>query len=89
MTILKDMNEFRSSIDVALLDDITAEYRCRCFHWRRANCHFSCCKSKNVSDALSNQDPFSKAFVMARGIIGDRQGERVCHITSSTNNILV
>jgi nitrite reductase [NAD(P)H], small subunit len=27
--------------------------------------------------ALSNQDPFSKAFVMSRGIIGDLQGERV------------
>ncbi len=25
----------------------------------------------------SNQDPFSKAFVMSRGILGDLQGERV------------
>ncbi|WP_445116305.1 nitrite reductase small subunit NirD [Acinetobacter sp. WZC-1] len=27
--------------------------------------------------ALSNQDPFSQAFVMSRGILGDLQGERV------------
>ncbi len=26
---------------------------------------------------MSNQDPFSQAFVMSRGIIGDLQGERV------------
>lgn len=75
MTILKDMNEL-DWIDICALDDITANTGVGALIGEQQMAIFRVANEKRVY-ALSNQDPFSKAFVMARGIIGDLQGERV------------
>lgn len=76
MTILKNMNEL-NWLDICALDDITPNTGVGALiddHQQIAI--FRVGNEKRVY-ALSNQDPFSKAFVMSRGIIGDVQGERV------------
>lgn len=75
MTILKEMNEL-DWIDVCDLDDLTANTGVGALIADQQVAIFRIGNEKRVY-ALSNQDPFSKAFVMARGIIGDLQGERV------------
>lgn len=75
MTILKDMNEL-NWFDVCSLDDLTPNTGAGALVDGQQIALFRVGNEKRVY-ALSNQDPFSKAFVMARGIIGDLQGERV------------
>ncbi|MEG1233797.1 MAG: nitrite reductase small subunit NirD, partial [Acinetobacter sp.] len=75
MTILKEMNEL-DWIDVCDLDDLTANTGVGALIADQQVAIFRVGNEKRVY-ALSNQDPFSKAYVMARGIIGDLQGERV------------
>lgn len=75
MTILKEMNDL-DWIDICALEDITANTGVGALLENQQIAIFRVGSEKRVY-ALSNQDPFSKAFVMARGIIGDVQGERV------------
>ena len=75
MTILKEMNELEW-IDVCDLNDLTANTGVGALIADQQIAIFRVGNEKRVY-ALSNQDPFSKAFVMSRGIIGDIQGERV------------
>ena len=75
MTILKDMNEL-NWVEVCALDDITPNTGVAALVEDQQIAIFRVGSEKRVY-ALSNQDPFSKAFVMSRGIIGDLQGERV------------
>lgn len=75
MTILQDMNE-RSWVDVCALDDITPNTGVCALIDHQQIAIFRVGNEKRVY-ALSNQDPFSQAFVMSRGIVGDLQGERV------------
>lgn len=75
MTILKDMNEL-DWVEICALDDITPNTGVGALIEQQQIAIFRVGAEKRVY-ALSNQDPFSKAFVMSRGIIGDLQGERV------------
>ena len=75
MTILKEMNEL-DWVDVCALDDLTANTGAGALVEGQQIAIFRVGSEKRVY-ALSNQDPFSQAFVMSRGIIGDLQGERV------------
>ena len=75
MTILKDMNEL-NWVEVCALDDITPNTGVGALIENQQIALFRVGHEKRVY-ALSNQDPFSKAFVMSRGILGDLQGERV------------
>ena len=75
MTIYKDMNDLHW-IDVCALDDLTPNTGVGALIAEQQVAIFRVGNEKRVY-VLSNQDPFSKAFVMARGIIGDLQGERV------------
>ena len=75
MTILKDMNEL-DWLDICALQDITPNTGVGALLGQQQVAIFRVGSEKRVY-ALSNQDPFSKAFVMSRGIIGDLQGERV------------
>lgn len=75
MTIFKDMNEL-NWVEVCALDDITPNTGVAALVEDQSIAIFRVGSEKRVY-ALSNQDPFSKAFVMSRGIIGDLQGERV------------
>ena len=75
MTILKEMNEL-NWVDVCALDDVTPNTGVGALIEHQQIAIFRVGAEKRVY-ALSNQDPFSQAFVMSRGIIGDLQGERV------------
>lgn len=75
MTILKEMNEL-DWVDVCALDDLTPNTGAGALIEHQQIAIFRVGAEKRVY-ALSNQDPFSQAFVMSRGIIGDLQGERV------------
>lgn len=75
MTILQDMNEL-NWVDVCALDDITPNTGVCALIENQQIAIFRVGNEKRVY-ALSNQDPFSQAFVMSRGIVGDLQGERV------------
>lgn len=75
MTILKEMNEL-DWVDVCALDDVTPNTGVGALIEHQQIAIFRVGVEKRVY-ALSNQDPFSQAFVMSRGIIGDLQGERV------------
>lgn len=75
MTILQDMNEL-NWIQVCALDEITPNTGVCALIQNQQIAIFRIGNEKRVY-ALSNQDPFSQAFVMSRGIVGDLQGERV------------
>lgn len=75
MTVFKDMNDL-NWLDVCALDDITPNTGVGALIDEQQIAIFRVGSEKRAY-ALSNQDPFSKAFVMSRGIIGDLQGERV------------
>lgn len=78
MTILKEMNLIQELewVEICHLDDITPNTGGGALINEQQIALFRVGCEKRVY-ALSNQDPFSKAFVMSRGIIGDLQGERV------------
>ncbi|WP_109441095.1 nitrite reductase small subunit NirD [Acinetobacter haemolyticus] len=78
MTNLKDMNMLPENqwIDVCHLDDITPNTGVGALVADQSVALFRVGNEKRIY-ALSNKDPFSQANVMARGIIGDLQGERV------------
>ena len=78
MTNLKDMNMLPENqwIDVCHLDDITPNTGVGALIAGQSVALFRVVNEKRIY-ALSNKDPFSQANVMARGIIGDLQGERV------------
>ena len=69
MTMFKDMNEL-NWVEVCALDDITPNTGVAALVEDQQIAIFRVGSEKRVY-ALSNQDPFSKAFVMSRGIIGD------------------
>jgi NAD(P)H-dependent nitrite reductase small subunit len=75
MTILKDMNEL-DWVEICALDDITPNTGVGALIENQQIAIFRVGEEQRVY-ALSNQDPFSQAYVMSRGIIGDLQGERV------------
>ncbi|RZA05560.1 MAG: nitrite reductase small subunit NirD, partial [Moraxellaceae bacterium] len=75
MTILKEIDELEW-VEVCGLGDITPNTGVGALIEQQQIAVFRVGQEKRVY-ALSNQDPFSKAFVMSRGIIGDLQGERV------------
>ena len=75
MTILKEMNDL-DWVEICSLDDITPNTGVGALIDNQQIAIFRVGNEKRVY-ALSNQDPFSQAFVMSRGIIGDLQGERV------------
>ena len=75
MTILKEIDEL-DWVEVCGLDDITPNTGVGALIEQQQIALFRVGQEKRVY-ALSNQDPFSQAFVMSRGIIGDLQGERV------------
>ncbi|WP_425916918.1 nitrite reductase small subunit NirD [Acinetobacter sp. TSRC1-2] len=75
MTILKEMNELEW-VEICSLDDIIPNTGVGALINEQQIALFRVGNEKRVY-ALSNQDPFSQAFVMSRGIIGDLQGERV------------
>lgn len=75
MTILKEINDL-DWVEVCSLDDITPNTGVGALIDNQQIAIFRVGTEKRVY-ALSNQDPFSQAFVMSRGIIGDLQGERV------------
>ncbi|OTG65457.1 nitrite reductase small subunit NirD [Acinetobacter silvestris] len=78
MTILKEMNatDELDWIEICSLDDITPNTGVGAIINQQQIALFRVGNEKRVY-ALSNQDPFSQAFVMSRGIVGDLQGERV------------
>lgn len=78
MTILKEMNLIQELewVEICHLDDITPNTGVGALINEQQIALFRVGCEKRVY-ALSNEDPFSKAFVMSRGIIGDLQGERV------------
>ncbi len=78
MTILKEINPTTELewLEICALDDLTPNTGAGALLGEQQIAIFRVANEKRVY-ALSNQDPFSKAFVMARGIIGDVQGERV------------
>ncbi len=75
MTILKEIDEL-DWVEVCGLDDITPNTGVGALIGQQQIALFRVGQEKRVY-ALSNQDPFSHAFVMSRGILGDLQGERV------------
>lgn len=75
MTILQDMNEL-NWVEICALDDITPNTGVCALVEGQQIAIFRVGNEKRVY-ALSNRDPFSQAYVMSRGIIGDLQGERV------------
>ena len=75
MTILKEMNEM-DWVEICDLEDITPNTGVGALLDHQQIAIFRVGHEKRVY-ALSNQDPFSQAFVMSRGIVGDLQGERV------------
>ncbi len=75
MTILKEIDEL-DWVEVCGLDDITPNTGVGALIEQQQIALFRIGQEKRVY-ALSNQDPFSQAFVMSRGILGDLQGERV------------
>ena len=75
MTILKEIDEL-DWVEVCGLDDITPNTGVGALIEQQQIALFRVGQEKRVY-ALSNQDPFSQAFVMSRGILGDLQGERV------------
>ena len=66
------MNEL-NWVEVCALDDITPNTGVGALIENQQITLFRVGHEKRVY-ALSNQDPFSKAFVMSRGILGDLQG---------------
>lgn len=78
MTIFKEMNKTHELewLEICALDDITPNTGVGALIDNQQIAIFRVGNEKRVY-ALSNQDPFSQAFVMSRGIIGDLQGERV------------
>lgn len=78
MTNLKDMSMLPENqwVDVCNLDDITPNTGVGALIAGQSVALFRVGNEKRIY-ALSNKDPFSQANVMARGIIGDLQGERV------------
>lgn len=78
MTIFKEMNKTNELewLEICALDDITPNTGVGALIENQQIAIFRVGNEKRVY-ALSNQDPFSQAFVMSRGIIGDLQGERV------------
>ena len=78
MTKLKDMSMLPENqwVDVCNLDDITPNTGAGALIAGQSVALFRVGNEKRIY-ALSNKDPFSQANVMARGIIGDLQGERV------------
>ncbi|MCH7333953.1 nitrite reductase small subunit NirD [Acinetobacter modestus] len=78
MTNLKDMSMLPENqwVDVCNLDDITPNTGAGALIAGQSVALFRVGNEKRIY-ALSNKDPFSQANVMARGIIGDLQGERV------------
>lgn len=66
----------QNGLKCAAMDDITPNTGVGAWLAERQIAVFRVGSEKRVY-ALSNQDPFSKAFVMSRGILGDLQGERV------------
>ena len=78
MTILKTMNQTAELdwVEVCQLDDITPNTGVGAMINQQQIALFRVGNEKRVY-ALSNQDPFSQAFIMSRGIVGDLQGERV------------
>ncbi len=78
MTILKSVNPIAELdwIKVCQLDDITPNTGVGAIINQQQIALFRVGNEKRIY-ALSNQDPFSQAFVMSRGILGDLQGERV------------
>lgn len=75
MTILKEMNAL-NWVEVCALEDITPNTGVGALINGQQVAIFRVGQEQRVY-ALSNQDPFSKAYVMSRGIVGDLQGERV------------
>ncbi|MFW2077318.1 nitrite reductase small subunit NirD [Acinetobacter sp. ULE_I010] len=78
MTILKSVNKTDEMewVEVCQLADITPNTGVGAIIHQQQIALFRVGNEKRVY-ALSNQDPFSQAFVMSRGIVGDLQGERV------------
>lgn len=78
MTILKEMKLTQQLdwIEICRLDDITPNTGVGALINEQQIALFRVGHEKRVY-ALSNQDPFSQAYVMSRGIVGDIQGERV------------
>ena len=78
MSILKEINLTQELdwVEVCSLDDITPNTGVGALIHDQQIALFRVGHEKRVY-AVSNQDPFSQAFVMSRGIIGDVQGERV------------
>ena len=78
MTNLKDMSMLPENqwVDVCNLDEITPNTGVGALIAGQSVALFRVGSEKRIY-ALSNKDPFSQANVMARGIIGDLQGERV------------
>ena len=78
MTILKEMTLTQQLdwIEVCHLEDITPNTGVGALINEQQIALFRVGHEKRVY-ALSNQDPFSQAYVMSRGIVGDIQGERV------------
>lgn len=78
MTSLKniDMLPENQWVEVCALDDITPNTGVGALIEGQSVALFRVGHEKRIY-ALSNKDPFSKANVMCRGIIGDLQGERV------------
>ena len=81
MMILKEMNEL-DWVEICSLDDITPNTGVGALINDQQIALFRVGNEKRIY-VLSNQDPFSQAFVMSRGIIGDLQGERVVASRSS------
>ncbi|NHC02715.1 nitrite reductase small subunit NirD [Acinetobacter sp. 187] len=75
MTILKEMNAL-NWVEVCALEDITPNTGVGALIDGQQVAIFRVGQEQRVY-ALSNQDPFSQAYVMSRGIVGDVQGERV------------
>ena len=78
MTILKSVNttDEMEWVEVCKLADIMPNTGVGAIIHQQQIALFRVGNEKRVY-ALSNQDPFSQAFVMSRGIVGDLQGERV------------
>ena len=78
MTILKSVNttDEMEWVEVCQFADITPNTGVGAIIHLQQIALFRVGNEKRVY-ALSNQDPFSQAFVMSRGIVGDLQGERV------------
>lgn len=78
MTSLKKLNHIIENewVDICALNDITPNTGVAALINEQQIALFRVGQEQRVY-ALSNQDPFSGANVMSRGIVGDLQGERV------------